>query len=118
MMNQQMADGRFQTLAGVGFHGSRQGYPGFAILSVDHQRGRVLLFAIYKKNDHLAAALLRAMVWTLTIWMCQAGDLQVERRYDAQACMGQLFPNPMIRLFTRFDLKVKNGSSGAHFSIL
>jgi hypothetical protein len=100
MWDEHVANRRLQALPRPRLHRRCQGEPGLAILPMDDKGGRILLLAIHQKDYHLAAACLRSVIWTLTISMCQAGDLQIERRDDAQACVSQFFSDPLIHLLT------------------
>jgi hypothetical protein len=75
-------------------HWTCQRNPGSAILPMDDQRSRIILFAIYKQDHHLTIAVIRSVVWARTVRVCQTGYLQVERLHDAKAGAGQLLADP------------------------
>jgi hypothetical protein len=93
-------DGCLEALADSPPMRGRKGKPGFALLSVNDKREGITLLLINKENDHLAIAVLRAVIRAGAIRVSQPGDLQVERLHDTEAGAGQLLIDPCLHLFT------------------
>src|SRR6266498_6130895 len=72
--------------------------PGLPILSMNDQCGRILLFAIHKKDHQLTIALIGSMMRTGTIGMCQARNMQIESLHNAKTSTGQFSIDPCLNL--------------------
>lgn len=72
----------------VHFHRGGKRKPGFAILSMNDQRGRSILLAIHKKDDHLTIAISGSMVRAGTVGVSQTGYMQIERLHNTETGIG------------------------------
>jgi hypothetical protein len=66
---------------------------------MNNQCRRIILLAIYKKDDHLTIAIIGSMVRTGTVGVSQTGNLQVERFHDVEASTGQFIIDRGLNLF-------------------
>jgi hypothetical protein len=81
------SDGHLHVLVAMTIDWDCQRERGFSLLSMDNQCGRIALISIDKDNDHLAIAVIGAMMRAGTARVSQAGNVQIERLRDMETSM-------------------------------